>query len=141
MVLATFPPPSQGKMLRVLATSGTEQGIDSLRRGPSAARRKSWGPYCLFSFDAAPDFQAFARFTRNWRDCRNRAMPGFLISPPTQGAGFHQRSNIREELWLYRHSEVFRAIRSERIWAISPLLTERFARIFEQASRSDEYQV
>jgi 3-deoxy-D-manno-octulosonic-acid transferase len=125
------------KRLRVLATSGTKQGIDSLRKGRDMlpVDNNLEIEVAYFPFDAPPLMhKAFARFTPKLAVIvETELWPGFLI--------FARRNNVPVFLINGRISEksfssyrrfrsFFRQYGPERIWAISPLDRQRFARIF-----------
>ncbi len=125
------------KRLRVLATSGTKQGIDSLRKGRDMLPLDDnlEVEIAYFPFDAPHLMhKAFARFTPKLAVIvETELWPGFLI--------FARRNNVpvflingrisEKSFSSYRHfRSFFRQYGPERIWAISPLDRQRFARIF-----------
>jgi len=125
------------KKLRLLATSGTKQGIDSLQKAldilPPGGNLEVHIAY--FPFDAPHLMRkAFARFTPKLAVIvETELWPGFLI--------FARRNNVpvflingrisEKSYGSYRHFQgFFKQYGPERIWAISPLDRMRFARIF-----------
>lgn len=131
---ATHPPQ---KILRVLATSGTKQGIDSLQKGrdilPPGGNLEVHIAY--FPFDAPHLMhKAFARFTPKLAVIvETELWPGFLVfARRNKVPVFLINGRISEKSYgSYRHfRSFFRQYGPERIWAISPLDRERFARIF-----------
>ena len=138
MVLAnlTTTLPRQ-KMLRVLATSGTKQGIDSLQKGrdilPPDGNLDVHIAY--FPFDAPHLMhKAFARFAPKLAVIvETELWPGFLILARRNNVPvFLINGRISDKSYSsYRHfRSFFHEYGPERIWAISPLDRERFARIF-----------
>ena len=124
-------------MLRVLATSGTKQGIDSLQKGrdilPPGGNLEVHIAY--FPFDAPHLMhKAFVRFTPKLAVIvETELWPGFLI--------FARRNNVpvflingrisEKSFSSYRHFRgFFQQYGPEKIWAISQPDRERFAQIF-----------
>lgn len=126
----------QGKVLRVLATSGTQQGIDSLLKG--CRDRGEHSPLATtvayFPFDAPAIMRkAFARFrpglaviveTELWPGflchARKERIPVLLINGRMSAKSFRSFSYFRRFFHTYR---------PDRIWAISPEDGERFSQI------------
>lgn len=132
--LATMLP--HGKKLRILATSGTKQGIDSLQKGRDALPPHGILEVCIayFPFDAPHLMEkAFARFTPKLAVIvETELWPGFLI--------FARRNKVPVLLINGRMSDkshrtygyfrrFFRKFGPEKVWAISPLDGERFAQV------------
>lgn len=138
MVLAelekTFP---RQKKLRILATSCTKQGVDSLQKGlemlaPNGNLEIKVG---FFPFDTSHLMhKAFARFTPKLAVIvETELWPGFLIVARRNNVPvFLINGRISEKSYSsYRHFPgFFQKYGPEKIWAISPLDQGRFARIF-----------
>lgn len=135
MVLERLAAEASGK-LRVLATSGTRQGIDSLEKGRAGLRDGGSLDIAVayFPFDApAIMAKAFARFapglavvveTELWPGyltaARHHRVPVLLINGRMSEKSFRS----------YRHfSRFFSAYGPERVLAISPEDGERFGRV------------
>ncbi len=131
---ATLP---QQKKLRVLATSGTKQGIDSLKKGrdllPLQESLKITIAY--FPFDAPYLMKkAFVRFAPKLAIIvETELWPGFLVTarrnhvPVLLINGRMSEKSCRS----YRHFHgFFKKYGPERIWAISSQDGERFAGVF-----------
>lgn len=136
MVLEELAARPCGRRPRVLATSGTRQGIDSLRK---ACDRLSAGhaldvAVAYFPFDAPGIMaRAFTRFapklaviveTELWPGflitARRRKVPVFLINGRMSEKSFR----------TYRHfSGFFHHYGPDQVWAISPQDGERFGRV------------
>jgi 3-deoxy-D-manno-octulosonic-acid transferase len=136
MVLEKLAARPNGRRLRVLATSGTKQGIDSLVKGRGLLPAD--GPLDItvayFPFDApqimAKAFELFAPKlaivveTELWPafliNAGRRNVPVFLINGRMSEKSFRS----------YRHfSSFFKTYGPEKVLAISPLDGERFARL------------
>jgi len=130
---ATLPPQEK---LRILATSGTNEGIDSLQKGrdmlsPGGNLEVS---IAYFPFDAPHLMQkAFARFApRLAVIVETELWPGFLVCAHRNKVPvFLINGRMSEKSYnSYRHFRgFFKRYGPEKIWAISPLDGERFARI------------
>ncbi len=124
------------RSLRVLATSGTQQGIDSLRKGcrqlpPSSPLTIE---VCCFPLDAPRVMaKAFDRFrprlcviveTELWPgflwQAKSRSIPVLLVNGRISNKSFGSYSRLR---WL------FRQLAPDRVWAISPEDGKRFAHV------------
>ncbi|MBU1567381.1 MAG: 3-deoxy-D-manno-octulosonic acid transferase [Proteobacteria bacterium] len=133
--LATKLP--QGKKMRVLATSGTKQGIDSLLKGRDHLPREGNLDIHIayFPFDAPCLMKkAFARFAPKLAIIvETELWPGFLITAKRNNVPvFLINGRMSEKSYgSYRHfCGFFKKFGPERIWAISPQDGERFAVIF-----------
>lgn len=136
MVLEKLAAELRGKKLRVLATSGTKQGIDSLVKG--RALHPPDGPLAItvayFPFDAPPIMaKAFARFAPKLAIIvETELWPGFLVSARRHNVPvFLINGRMSEKSFgSYRHfAGFFRKYGPEKVWAISPLDGERFGRV------------
>ena len=128
---ATLP---RQKKLRVLATSGTKQGIDSLEKGRNAlsAGGSIELSIAYFPFDAPHLMKkAFARFTPKLAIIvETELWPGFLVvARQSQVPVFLINGRMSEK--SFRNYSFFKGFFGkygpEKIWAISPLDGERFA--------------
>jgi 3-deoxy-D-manno-octulosonic-acid transferase len=137
MVLANLAAmlPKQ-KKLRVLATSGTQQGIDSLEKGRATLPVDSNIEVSIayFPFDAPHLMQkAFARFAPKLAIIvETELWPGFLVAArQNQVPVYLINGRMSEKSFrTYRYFRgFFRRFGPEKIWAISPLDGERFATI------------
>lgn len=126
----------QAKKLRVLVTSGTKQGIDSLEKG--RALRPPDGnldiTVAYFPFDAPKLMaRAFALYLPKLAIIiETELWPGFLIAARRGGVPvFLINGRMAEKSFRsYRHfSGFFKNYGPEKVWAISPLDGERFARL------------
>ncbi len=133
-LVATLP---QQKRLRVLATSGTKQGVDSLEKGRGLLLRQASIEVTIayFPFDAPYLMEkAFARFAPKLAIIvETELWPGFLITasrnrvPVLLINGRMSEKSCRS----YRHFQgFFKKYGPEKIWAISPQDGERFAEVF-----------
>ncbi len=135
MVLERLAAEAQGK-LRVLATSGTKQGIDSLLKGCGRFHADGCLDFTVsyFPFDAPRIMeQAFARFApRLTVIVETELWPGFLVTAQRRGVPvFLVNGRMSEKSFRsYRHfSRFFHAYGPERVWAISPQDGDRFGRV------------
>ena len=136
MVLGRLAAEHHGRKLRVLATSGTKQGIDSLQKGCDRLSANGGVELAVayFPFDAPRVMdQAFSSFapklaiiveTELWPafliTARRRNVPVFLVNGRMSEKSFRS----------YRHfSGFFRAYGPDKVWAISPQDGERFGRV------------
>ena len=128
---ATLPP---YKRLRVLATSGTKQGIDSLEKGrtqlPAGDGLEVTIAY--FPFDTPQLMaKAFARFAPKLAIIvETELWPGFLVQARQNNVPvFLINGRISEKSFRsYRHFRgFFKKYGPEKVWAISPLDGGRFA--------------
>lgn len=136
MVLEKLAAHLGSRRLRVLATSGTKQGIDSLMKGRSLLPAD--GPLDIsvayFPFDAPQIMaKAFARFAPKLAIIvETELWPGFLINAGRRNVPvFLINGRMSEKSFRsYRHfSSFFRAYGPEKVLAISPPDGERFAQV------------
>lgn len=139
MILEELASAPLSRPVRVLATSGTRQGIDSLMKGRD--RLAAGGAVDLtvahFPFDAPRLMaKAFSRFapklaiiveTELWPaflvTARRRQVPVFLVNGRMSEKSFR----------TYRHfSGFFHGYGPDRVWAISPPDGERFGQVIGQ---------
>jgi 3-deoxy-D-manno-octulosonic-acid transferase len=130
---ATLP---RTKKVRILVTSGTKQGIDSLEKGQSLRPPNDNLDIAIayFPFDAPQVMaQAFVLFSPKLAVIvETELWPGFLISARRNGVPvFLINGRMAEKSYRsYRHFRgFFKKYGPEKVWAISPLDGERFARI------------
>ncbi len=130
---ATLP---LAKKLRVLATSGTKQGIDSLEKGralhPPGGNLDISVAY--FPFDAPPLMaRAFSLYAPKVAIIiETELWPGFLIAAHRSSVPvFLINGRMAEKSFRsYRHfPSFFKKYGPEKIWAISPLDGKRFAQL------------
>lgn len=131
---ATLP---RQKRVRVLATSGSKQGVDSLEKGRNmlAGRGNLEITIAYFPFDAPYLMKkAFAYFAPKLAIIvETELWPGFLIAAHQNHVPvFLINGRMSEKSYgSYRHfSRFFKKYGPERIWAISPQDGERFAGVF-----------
>jgi 3-deoxy-D-manno-octulosonic-acid transferase len=135
MVLAnlveTLP---RGKKLRVLATSGTKQGIDSLQKGRDMLSREGNLEVSITYFPLDAPYlmaKAFARFAPKLAIIvETELWPGFLIAAHQNDVPvFLINGRMSEKSYgSYHHfHRFFKKYGPEKIWAISPLDGKRFA--------------
>jgi 3-deoxy-D-manno-octulosonic-acid transferase len=130
---ATLP---QQKTIRVLATSGTKQGIDSLEKATSIVTQHGniKVEIAYFPFDAPYLMKrAFARFSPKLAVIvETELWPGFLITAHRNRVPvFLINGRMSEKSFKsYRHFQgFFRKYGPEKIFAISPLDGNRFAKV------------
>ncbi len=126
----------QHKRLRVLATSGTKQGVDSLQKGRSMLGTGANIEISIayFPFDAPRLMhKAFATFAPKLAIIvETELWPGFLIAARnTHVPVFLINGRMSEKSYgFYRHfCSFFKKYGPEKIWAISTLDRDRFAGI------------
>ncbi|MFH0782504.1 MAG: glycosyltransferase N-terminal domain-containing protein [Pseudomonadota bacterium] len=132
--LATTLP--RGKKLRILATSGTKQGIDSLQKGRNALPPDGVLEVSIayFPFDAPHLMQkAFARFAPKLAVIvETELWPGFLILAHRNKVPvflINGRMSDKSHRTYGYFRRFFRKFGPEKVWAISPLDGDRFAQV------------
>lgn len=130
---ATLPPATK---LRVLATSGTKQGVDSLNRGLTRHREDARLELTVtfFPFDAPQVMEkAFALFAPKLAIIvETELWPGFLVTAKRRNVPvllINGRMSKKSFRSYRRFRRFFRQYGPERVWAISAADGTRFAKV------------